>query len=58
MVAVGKGKMPTRKVIDAADANVLPWLVVELDACATDMLQAVRDSYDWLIGEGLARGRR
>jgi sugar phosphate isomerase/epimerase len=58
MVAVGKGTMPTRKVIDAADAGVLRWLVVELDECATDMLQAVRDSYDWLTHEGLARGRR
>jgi sugar phosphate isomerase/epimerase len=57
MLAVGKGKMPTRKVIEAADAAVLRWLVVELDACATDMLQAVRDSYDWLTREGLARGR-
>ncbi len=58
MVAVGHGKMPMRKVIDAADPGVLKWLVVELDACATDMLQAVRDSYDWLTREGLARGRR
>jgi sugar phosphate isomerase/epimerase len=58
MLAVGTGKMPTRKVIEAADAGVLRWLVVELDSCATDMLQAVRDSYDWLTREGLARGRR
>jgi sugar phosphate isomerase/epimerase len=58
MVAVGKGKMPTRRVIEAADQKVLRWLVVELDACETDMLQAVRDSYDWLTREGLARGRR
>ncbi len=58
MVAVGKGKMPTRKVIEAADKDVLRWVVVELDQCATDMLQAVRESYDWLTREGLARGRR
>ena len=58
MVAVGSGKMDTRKVIEAADPNVLQWLVVELDACATDMLQAVRGSYDWLVGNGIASGRR
>jgi sugar phosphate isomerase/epimerase len=58
MVAVGAGKMPTRKVIDAADPNVLRWLVVELDDCATDMLQAVKDSYTWLTTQGLARGRK
>jgi sugar phosphate isomerase/epimerase len=57
MVAVGKGKMPVRKVVDAADPNVLRWLVVELDACATDMLTAVRESCAWLIGEKLAKGR-
>jgi sugar phosphate isomerase/epimerase len=58
MVAVGSGKMDFRKVIGAADPKVLQWLVVELDACATDMLQAVRASYDWLVGNGLATGRR
>ncbi len=58
MVAVGKGKMPMRKVIEAADPRILRWLVVELDSCATDMLQAVRESYEWLTREGLARGRR
>ncbi len=57
MVAVGSGKMDIRKVIGAADPKVLQWLVVELDACATDMLQAVRASYDWLVGSGLATGR-
>ena len=57
MLAVGSGKMPTRKVIEAANPDVLRWLVVELDSCATDMLQAVRESYDWLTREKLARGR-
>jgi len=27
-----------------------------LDDCATDMLEAVEKSYQYLIGEGLARG--
>jgi sugar phosphate isomerase/epimerase len=58
MVAVGKGKLPARRVVEAADPKVLRWLVVELDECATDMLQAVRDSYDYMVREGLAQGRR
>jgi len=58
MVAVGSGKMDFRKLIGAADPKVLQWLVVELDECATDMLQAVRASHDWLVGNGLASGRK
>jgi hypothetical protein len=36
----------------------LQWLVVELDACDTDMLEAVEKSYKWLVGNGLATGRK
>lgn len=57
MVAVGSGKMDLRKVIGAADPKVLQWLVVELDTCATDMLEAVRQSCAWLVASGLGRGR-
>ncbi len=56
-VAVGHGKVDVPGIIAAADPTVLEWLVVELDACATDMLTAVRASYDYLTGEGLAAGR-
>lgn len=55
--AVGKGRMPIRKVVEAADPKVLRWLVVELDTCATDMMEAVRESYRYLVKEGLAEGR-
>jgi sugar phosphate isomerase/epimerase len=58
MVAVGSGKMSFRPILAAADPAVLRWLVVELDACATDMLQAVKESYDWLVGRGMAAGRK
>jgi sugar phosphate isomerase/epimerase len=57
MVAVGSGKMDFHRVIGAADPKVLQWLVVELDACATDMLEAVRQSCAWLVASGLGRGR-
>lgn len=58
MQALGSGKLRLREIIAAADPAVLRWIVVELDACATDMLQAVRESYDWLVANGLATGRK
>lgn len=56
--AVGAGKMDIPAVVKAADPDVLQWLIVEIDKCATDMTEAVRESYKYLIGEGLARGNR
>ncbi|MBI5725425.1 MAG: sugar phosphate isomerase/epimerase [Planctomycetes bacterium] len=56
-MAVGSGKMDFKKVLAAADDKVLKWLVVELDECATDMLTAVRESYNYLISSGLGKGR-
>ena len=55
--AVGAGKMDIPAVIAAADESVLRWLIVELDHCATDMMQAVADSIDYLTSNGLGRGR-
>jgi sugar phosphate isomerase/epimerase len=56
--AVGAGKMNIPACVRAADAEVLQWLVVELDECATDMTRAVRDSYAYLVGQGLGEGRK
>jgi len=56
--AVGKGKLDMPAIIGAADPNVLKWLIVELDACKTNMMQAVIDSYAYLTGEGLASGNK
>lgn len=56
--AVGKGKMNIPAVVKAADQKMLQWLVVELDACATDMMEAVRDSYTYLTGQKLAFGNK
>jgi sugar phosphate isomerase/epimerase len=57
MVAVGSGRMDVGRVIAAAAEDVLEWLIVELDACATDMMTAVHESFEFLVGEGLATGR-
>ncbi len=56
--AVGSGKMDIPAIIKAADEGVLQWLIVELDDCATDMTEAVRESCRYLVGEGLAKGRK
>ncbi len=56
MVAVGEGVMDVAAIIDAGKSA--EWLVVELDRCATDMMEAVENSYRYLVGEGLADGNQ
>ena len=58
MTAVGSGTLDIPSIIKAADPEVLQWLVVELDACATDMTEAVRQSYAYLSVNGLGQGRK
>ncbi len=48
MTAVGEGRMDWTSVVGAADPATLQWLIVELDRCATDMLEAVRKSAAYL----------
>jgi len=55
MQAIGEGKMDFPPIIEAAQGTA-EWLIVELDRCATDMMEAVEKSYQYLVGEGLARG--
>ncbi len=54
MVAVGAGSMDIAGCIAAGESA--DWLIVELDRCATDMLDAVRDSADYLMRTGLGQG--
>jgi len=58
MTAVGQGKMNFPPILEAASRTVLKWAIVELDDCATDMVQAVKDSYSYLTSTGLAKGKR
>jgi sugar phosphate isomerase/epimerase len=55
MTALGEGVVDIPGVV-AAGAGSTEWLVVELDRCATDMMEAVRKSYQYLIENGLGRG--
>jgi len=57
-VAVGSGRMDIPAVVRAADPDRLEWLIVELDACDTDMFDAVAESYRYLTTNGLAEGTR
>ncbi|MEO8606521.1 MAG: sugar phosphate isomerase/epimerase [Chloroflexota bacterium] len=56
MVAVGDGVMDWDAIIGAGQGST-EWLIVELDRCSTDMLEAVGKSYTYLTGKGFARGR-
>ncbi len=56
--AVGAGKVAMPRIVEAADPGVLRWLIVELDHCATDMFEAVAQSYRYLTESGLGEGTR
>lgn len=56
-VAVGKGSLDIPAVIHASDGTA-HWQIVELDSCATDMMEAVEQSYKYMISKGLARGNK
>ena len=45
---IGEGKVAIKEIIESADDETLEWLIVELDACETDMTEAVAKSVDWL----------
>ncbi len=56
-VAVGDGVMDFPTIVKAGE-SFTEWMIVELDRCATDMMEAVAKSYQYLVGEGLARGNQ
>lgn len=56
MVAVGTGAMDFPPVVEAA--GQAEWLIVELDRCDTDMIEAVQSSITHLIEKGLGHGRQ
>ena len=57
MTALGEGRVDIPGVVTAG-TEATEWLIVELDRCATDMLEAVSKSYRYLIDRGLARGTK
>jgi sugar phosphate isomerase/epimerase len=56
MVAVGEGVMDFTAIFAAATKP--DWAIVELDRCGTDMMTAVRESYNYLTSHGLVKGNK
>jgi sugar phosphate isomerase/epimerase len=55
MTAVGKGSQNFPDIVKAAGGNT-EWMVVEMDKCDCEIFGAIKDSYDYLTGNGLAVG--
>lgn len=49
MTAVGQGVLNFPAILAAHNAHT-EWLIIELDRCATDMMTAVQESYQYLAG--------
>ena len=56
MVPVGQGRVDIPAVLAAGTG--VRWHIVELDRSHTEMFSALRQSYDYLVGNGFSRGRR
>ncbi len=56
MTAVGEGVVDFSAIANAS-RDTAEWWIVELDRCATDMLQAVEKSYQYITQRGFAHGR-
>ena len=56
MVPVGQGRVDIPAVLAAGTG--VRWHIVELDRSRTEMFSALRQSYDYLVGNGFSRGRR
>ena len=54
MTAVGKGTQNFPAIVKAADGNT-EWMVVEMDKTSTDVFAALKESYDYLINNKLAK---
>jgi sugar phosphate isomerase/epimerase len=58
MQPLGQGRMDIPGVINAADPAVLEWIIVELDRCDCNMMDAVEESCRYLSENGLGKGNR
>ncbi|MBR4957326.1 MAG: sugar phosphate isomerase/epimerase [Lentisphaeria bacterium] len=58
MLPLGTGKMNIPAVIDACNPAVNQWVIVELDNCCIDMMRAIKQSYRYMVSNGLAAGNK
>ncbi len=56
MVAVGKGTQDFPAIVKAAAGNT-EWMIVEMDKTTGDVFDALKESYDFLLKNGMATGR-
>jgi sugar phosphate isomerase/epimerase len=56
MTAVGKGTQNFPAIAKAANGNT-QWMVIEMDAVATDVFVALEESYQYLVKNKLAKGK-
>lgn len=57
LTPLGTGKLPIADLIKAAPAQTQA-VIVELDTCTIDMKTAIRQSYEFMIKNGLAKGNK
>jgi sugar phosphate isomerase/epimerase len=57
MVAVGKGTQNFPAIVKAANGNT-EWMIVEMDKTTTNVFDALQESYDYLVKNGLAKGKK
>ena len=57
MVAVGKGVQDFPAMVKAANGNT-EWMIVEMDKTTGDVFDVLQESYDYLIKNGMAKGRK
>ena len=57
MVAVGQGTQNFPAIVKAAN-GITEWMIVEMDKTATDVFVVIQQSYDYLIKNKLARGKK
>jgi sugar phosphate isomerase/epimerase len=53
MVSLGRGAQNIPAIAKAARSNI-DWMVIEMDVVATDVFQAIKDSYDYLLAHKFA----
>jgi sugar phosphate isomerase/epimerase len=57
MVAVGKGTQNFPAIVKAANGNT-EWMILEMDKTTTGVFEAIQDSYDYLVRNKLAKGKK
>ena len=57
LLPLGTGTLPIPQLVAAAPEQVES-IIVELDYCEVEMWKAIRQSYEYMTRNGLARGRK